>query len=298
MGKAVKHNKFILLLLAALLLVTGSFVFVLRSSSLGNSDAATNYTTAGERNIQVAGKQYDIAFDESSAVISIEDNSEIYKYDVGEAGTVIVSDCISDIDGDGTDELLLITGEAGQEYGSDFWILKLEMADGSVSVSDTDRISLKAFNPWKVQTCDVDGDGTLEVSFGVYKTSRFHPVMAKRPFIYDLHENGISPKWRGSRLSRPFDDYIFSDVNSDGADEIVSIEHLADGGKAVNSYAWKGFGFEGIGESCAFDDILSIRESEADGEGVQMIDACVTVDGQEKWIRLIHGDDMLSVVED
>ena len=211
---------------------------------------------------------------------------------------MIVSDCISDIDGDGTDELLLITGEAGQEYGSDFWILKLEMADGAVSVSDTDRISLKAFNPWKVQTCDVDGDGTLEVSFGVYKTSRFHPVMAKRPFIYDLHENGISPKWRGSRLSRPFDDYIFSDVNSDGADEIVSIEHLADEGKAVNSYAWKGFGFEGIGESCAFDDFLSIRESEADGEGVQMIDACVTVDGQEKWIRLIHGDDMLSVVED
>ncbi|NLK86595.1 MAG: hypothetical protein GX279_03775 [Clostridiaceae bacterium] len=333
--KAVKNHSFVILLTAALLLAAGLIVFILSSSSLGNSDmgskvditgsteacntaedadepdesdkpesqerdltaAKVNDTTAGVRYIQVAGKQCIIDFDESFAGIFIENGSDIYRYDVGE-GTVIVSDCIADIDGDGADEILLITGDAGQEYGSDFWILRLEMTGGEVSVSDTDRISLKAFNPWKVQTCDVDGDGMPEVSFGVYKTSRFHPVMAKRPFIYDLHENGISPKWRGSRLSRPFDDYIFSDINSDGADEIVSIEHLADGRKAVNSYAWKGFGFEGIGESCAYDDILSIRESESEGESVQAIEACVMVDGQEKWIKLIHDNDVLLVAED
>lgn len=341
-AQAVKHYKFALLLSAVVLLAAGLLVFVLSSSSLGNSDTGpevemtgsteacdtaeeadepdelkeldepggqegqvtdtavmnTSKMTAGTRYIQVAGKQYIIGSIESSAGFSIENGSDIYRYDIGEAGTVIVSDCIADVNGDGTDEILLITGGAGQEYGSDFWILWLEMTDGAVSVSDTDRISLKAYNPWKVQTCDVDGDGTLEVSFGVYKTSRFHPVMAKRPFIYDLHENGISPKWRGSRLSRPFDDYIFSDINSDGADEIVSIEHLADGRKAVNSYVWKGFGFEGIGESGAYDDILSIRESESESEGMQTIEACVIVDGQEQWIKLYHDNDALSVAED
>ena len=324
--KTARQNKIVLLLPAALLLVTGLLVFIL-SSSLGNSDikpaadrtgdmvqddtakdadkpisqvrdsADTNGTTTGVRYVQVAGKQCIIDIDESSVSISIENGSDIYRYDVGEEGTVIVSDYISDIDGDETDEILAITGDAGQEYGSDFRILKLELTGGAVSISEMNRIDLKAFNPWKVQTCDVDGDGTLEVSFGVYKTSRFHPVMAKRPFIYNLHDNGISPKWRGSRLSRPFDDYIFSDINADGADEIISIEYLDDGKKAVNSYAWKGFGFEGIGESEAFDDVLGIRKSEADGKAAQTIDARVIEDGQERWIKLIHDNDVLSAVE-
>lgn len=288
--KTAKHKLLTLILPTALILVSGLLV-VFHNSSPGRSEAAA------VRHIQFAGKQYVIDFVESPAGISVGNGSDIYRYDVGEAGTVIVSDCISDIDGDGTDEILLITGEAGQEYGSDFWILRLGMSDGSVGVSDTDRISLKAYNPWKVQTCDVDGDGVTEVSFGVYKTSRFHPVMAKRPFIYDLHENGISPKWRGSRLSRPFDDYIFSDINSDGADEIISIEHLADGRKAVNSYAWKNFGFESIGESEAFDDILSIRESTKDGKGVQTIEARVMADGREQLIKLTYDNDKLSVAK-
>jgi hypothetical protein len=292
---AAKHHKPVLLLSAALLLAVGLLVFFSINSSPGNDDIVEN---VGVRHIQAAGKQYIVDIAADPACISIENGSGVYRYDVGEEDTVIVSDCIADIDGDDTDEILLITGTAGQEYGSDFCILHPGITDGAINITDMDRISLKTFNPWKVQTCDVDGDGIPEVSFGVYKTSRFHPVMAKRPYIYDLRENGISPKWRGSRLSRPFDDYIFADINYDGADEIISIEHLADGRKAVNSYAWKGFGFEGIGESCAFDDVLCIRKSEGDGEDVQTIDACIIAEGQEQWIKLIYDNGVLAVSED
>ena len=31
----------------------------------------------------------------------------------------------------------------------------------------------------EVQTADVDGDGNIEISLGVYKTARYHPVCDK-----------------------------------------------------------------------------------------------------------------------
>lgn len=36
--------------------------------------------------------------------------------------------------------------------------------------------------------------------------------MAKRPFFYDLVEGNLIPVWLGSRLSRPFDDYILNNL--------------------------------------------------------------------------------------
>lgn len=139
----------------------------------------------------------------------------------------------------------------------------------------------KELNPWKVQTSDVDGDGMTEIALAVYKTSPFHPVMAKRPFLYDWINGGIFPKWRGSRLSRPFDDYVFADMDSDGRDELVSAEHLADGGKVLSCYCWKGFGFEKIAESEGFEDISSIRTELDGGERTNAVLADVMVDS--KW---------------
>ncbi len=268
-------------LLAVILLI-----FLLNSNSSFDNNDITH--------IKVAGERCAFSFSSNSNRISIDDGRERKCFNVGEAGTVIFSTCCSDLDDDETDEIFVITGEDGQEYGSDFRILKLGLNGNAIHMDEAYRNDMKDLKPWKVQTCDVDGDGKPEVSVGVYKTARFHPVMAKRPFIYNLNEDGISPKWLGSRLSRPFEDYIFSDINSDGAEEIISIENLADGTKAVNSYAWKGFGFESIGESKAYGDIISIRRNETVGTGKQLIDACVITDGQERWLKLFLDGSVLS----
>ncbi len=113
-------------------------------------------------------------------------------------------------------------------------------------------------NPWKVLIGDIDGDGIEDISIGVYKESPFHPIMAKRPFIYNFKDGRLIPKWRGSRLSRPFVDYVFYDLDKDGIDEIVSIEILENDKKLINSYKWKGFGFEGFVETKEYDDIIGI----------------------------------------
>lgn len=179
---------------------------------------------------------------------SLKGYLKTYRFKNDEA---IVSTYISDIDNDDNDELLIITGKKKEKFGEKLMIFSFD--DG------LKKIYTKAFkdmNPWKIQTADVDGDGEKEISIGVYKESQFHPVKDKRPFIYNWNGDSISPKWRGSRLSRPFEDYIFLDIDNDGLDELISIEIFKNGKKIINSYKWKGFGFEGMAESKEYQDIL------------------------------------------
>lgn len=146
--------------------------------------------------------------------------------------------------GDEDEYLVILTGRRWQEFGSDIVIYSI--VNGKKEVFRRDISHLK---PWKIDIGDVDGDGNLEIAIGVYKESPLHPIMAKRPFIYNFNGNDLIPKWRGSRLSRPFSDFLLFDVDQDGVCEIVAIEDLADGGHIINSYKWKGFGFEGFLES-------------------------------------------------
>lgn len=120
------------------------------------------------------------------------------------------------------------------------------------SIDDNDKKFTKDvsnINVWKLEVGDIDGDGIDEVGLGVYTQSPLHPIDAKRPYIYSFSGIELIPKWRGSRLSRPFVDFVFYDVDKDKTDEILSIELLEDGAYIINSYKWKGFGFEGYLES-------------------------------------------------
>jgi len=185
-----------------------------------------------------------------------------------------VSSCKSDLDIDGLEEELYLTAKKGSIYGKDLVI----RANGK----EIGRYNLEALNPWKVMVMDVDGDGIKEISVGVYKTAKFHPVMAKRPFIYNWNgEGGLSPKWLGSRLSRPFDDYIFLDIDEDGMEELVSIELLSNGRMVLNSYKWKGFGFEGMGESRDYQEITALQKKASSEKGISMVSADVKED--EDW---------------
>lgn len=173
----------------------------------------------------------------------------------------IISCCISDIDGDSNEELLVVEGDGKAFYGH-----KLVMLSFGNGLEKLYEREFEELNPWKVQTCDVDGDHRREIALGVYKEAAFHPVMAKRPFIYNWDKGDIVPMWRGSRLSRPFDDYIFFDIDADEKDEIIAIERLSDGKALINAYKWAGFGFESIVESLPYEDILQLVRQRGDRE--------------------------------
>lgn len=106
----------------------------------------------------------------------------------------------------------------------------------------------KSLKPWKIMIGDVDGDGKTDLGVGVHKTARFHPVMAKRPFVYTWTGKAFAPKWLGSRLTRPFTDFAFGAFKS--GPKLVSIEEAKGGGNELAVYKWDGFGFTRVWTGC------------------------------------------------
>ena len=198
-------------------------------------------------------------------------------------GKKIISSCISDLNNDYTDEILLISGDDGEKFGKELIFYSWDEGLKKIFYK-----SFEGMNPWKIQTSDVDGDKNSEISIAMYKETKFHPIPAKRPYIYYWVDNRIFPKWRGSRLSKPFDDYIFADIDNDGAEELVSIEILQNGNKVINSYNWQGFGFEGLLQSNEYDDIIELKQStKFEGE----IHIRIKENKDFKWIALEYNND-------
>ncbi len=201
----------------------------------------------------------------------------------------IVSNFVTDVTNDAKSEILLITGNEEREFGESMLIYCFEG-----KLEKLYEHSLSEINPWKIQAADVDGDGIIEISLGVYKKAEFHPVMAKRPFLYSWAEDGIFPKWRGSRLSKPFEDYVFADIDQDGMDELISIEITLNGSKVINTYKWKGFGFESMSESGEFEDILSLRVLNND---INKVYARVKQGDDLHWISINYNNGRLFSIE-
>ena len=160
---------------------------------------------------------------------------------------------VGDINGDGNDEFLVLTKGLFGQYGKELIIY-----NSAYDLTEIYREDFSDLKPWKIDTGDIDGDGIDEISIGVYKETIFHPVMAKRPFIYSFSDNILLAKWRGSRLSRPFTDYTFYDIDEEGIDEIISIEISENEKMLINSYKWIGFGIEGFIESREYDNISDL----------------------------------------
>lgn len=172
----------------------------------------------------------------------------------------ILSFFIADVDEDGTEELLTIEAadttaelEIGEKYGSLLCIYKEFLWDRNKqilqAVDPLYSFDLSSLKPLTVQAGDINGDGKREISVVVYKETQFHPVPAKRPFFYALTDGKLEKIWLGSRLARPFADFVLCDMDGDGFEEIVAIESTQDGKQVIALYHWAGFGFDMEAES-------------------------------------------------
>jgi hypothetical protein len=148
------------------------------------------------------------------------------------AGIAAPAGVRADLDGDGKAETVSIRPRSGGQSAA------VVVSRGGKRLFEGVRLS-----PWKAIAPDVDGDGKHEVAVGVYKKSRFDPVMAKRLFIYKFEGGKLLPKWLGSRLSRRFTDFRFADIDKDGRDELVAQEYDLKG-SYESLYRWNGFGFD------------------------------------------------------
>ena len=89
---------------------------------------------------------------------------------------------------------------------------------------------------YRVETGDVDGNGTTEALVGVIKATRFHPEMGRRLFIFKNYEGLVRPMWLGSQLGGTLQDFHFRNG------VVRSLETNALGEYTVAEYRLGGFG--------------------------------------------------------
>ncbi|MGE5329333.1 MAG: hypothetical protein ACM3KR_07490 [Deltaproteobacteria bacterium] len=233
-----------------------------------------------------AGGKYIVLINEKGIKVFDRNGKEAARYAI-EDNNRIVSSFTADMDKIGEDYIILVTGKEGEQYGRKILMLSFDNASAN-KLKVKYSYQFKGFDVWKVQAADVDGDKKKDISFGAYKKTPLHQIYAKRPFVYNWENGGISPKWLGSRLSMPFEDYIFQDINCDGMDELISIEVNRQGQKLISLYRWKGFGFEGIASSKGFEDISDIKRGTLITGNPREIVARIKENNIWKWTVMIN----------
>lgn len=91
---------------------------------------------------------------------------------------------------------------------------------------------------WTVQRGDVDGDGCDELLLGALKRNRFDSAARRRLQVWAVTENGLHPRWLGTRLGGHLDSF---DLDTSG--RIVARERVGSRW-SVARWRWRGFGFQ------------------------------------------------------
>jgi len=102
-------------------------------------------------------------------------------------------------------------------------------------------------SPWRIYSCDLDGDGIRKLCLGVNKTTRFDKTIANRLYVYGRSKGRIYPVWFGTRLGLPFSDFAVCDIDRDGIDEIITLSREKNGNKMLVSYKHGDFNFDMTG---------------------------------------------------
>ncbi len=167
---------------------------------------------------------------------------------------------VYDIDGDQTEEILVITHIGDQLYGGDFIVFDTESVKDQIVTKEIYREDFSAIKPWKVSACNLDNDGEADIFIGVHKDTVFYKDERNRPFFYSWDGKSLKKKWLGSFFTDwELVDITFGDFFNLGYDAAAILEKRNDEYR-VGIYKFIGFGFENMYTSKIYRDLNSIRK--------------------------------------
>ena len=106
----------------------------------------------------------------------------------------------------------------------------------TLTTDSTSHQSPLPYPVYRMETGDVDGNGTVEALVGVIKPTRFYPEKGRRLFIFKNYKGLIRPMWLGSKLGGKLQDFCFHDG------KIRSLETNVKEQYTVAEYRWDDFG--------------------------------------------------------
>jgi len=124
------------------------------------------------------------------------------------------------------------------------------------------------------------------------------PEYARRFFVYSWDDKGdLYPRWRGSRLCRPYLAAFLGLVGDDPIIKLVSIELGPDGGQLLVAYQWNQFGFWGIGHSSVIPRMQSVQFGDVDADGdIELVTIVTNEDGGRRPLVFDHSAGRIAVV--
>jgi len=154
------------------------------------------------------------------------------------------------------------------------------------------------YNFWRASVGDVDGDGAEDLALCTWSHTARGPEMKRRFFVYSWDDQGgLTPRWRGSRLSRPYISAQLAQVLPDERMELVSVEKGLTGQRLLVAYEWNQFGFWGLGHSEGSDHVVFVGSADVHGDSAPELLAIVRHEAQPWRVEAFeHTEDALEPV--
>jgi hypothetical protein len=99
----------------------------------------------------------------------------------------------------------------------------------------------KKWVPWKLTGGDIDGNGHPDFAVGIVKQTHLYPHPHKTIFFYEYRRGEIWPKWRGSSLAMPIEDFAYG-ISSKGP-RLLALQTDLERRYLLAIWRWHQFGF-------------------------------------------------------
>lgn len=207
-------------------------------------------------NIYLNGQKYSLSFASSQGYIEYKGTKH---YLISDKSYSLIDIAVGDIDCDGRDNILILEGRKKSNYADTLIVYDVVAQSTGLQIKESYRNNMSSIRPWKIEICEIDNDGEMDIFVAVNKATRLYPDIENRPFFFNFKNNMLVKKWTGSKLRAPFTDILFIDLNGNGSDELIAIEEIDEGKFVISVYYWFGFGFILQGESHIYDRISFIE---------------------------------------